>query len=169
MCKSAQRQGIRPSGLVIHTALEEHSASTTWGQDGVFPFQWAPSLPSSSVCEHEWNELLTTLFSIKDAGVNSHQVLDSGSLYEVGSERYWETKAGCGERRTRECQAFQLKQSGKSRLVRQHLTNPREGRRAGQVSGERVFEQRVEQDKGLIVINSCMGEIGGRDTGIPKR
>lgn len=147
MCKSAQRQGIRPSGLEIHTALEEHSTSTTWGQDGVFPFQWAPSLPSSSVCEHEWNELLTTLFSIKDAGVNSHQVLDSGSLYEVGSERYWETKAGCGERRTRECQAFQLKQSGKSRLVRQHLTNPREGRRAGQVSGERVFEQRVSRTK----------------------
>lgn len=148
MCKSAQRQGIRPSGLVIHTALEEHSASsTTWGQDGVFPFQWAPSLPSSSVCEHEWNELLTTLFSIKDAGVNSHQVLDSGSLYEVGSERYWETKAGCGERRTRECQAFQLKQSRKFWLVRQHLTNPREGRRAGQVSGERVFEQRVSRTK----------------------
>lgn len=51
--------GERLSGLVIHTALEEQSASITRGQDGVSPVQRAPSLPSSSVCEHGWNELLT--------------------------------------------------------------------------------------------------------------
>lgn len=79
--------------------------------------------------------------------MNSHQVLDSGSLYEVGCGRYWETKAGRGKRRSRECQAFQPKWSGKPWLVRQHLTNPREGRRAGQVSGEEYLSRGLSRAK----------------------
>lgn len=67
---------------------------------------------------------------------------------------------GDGKRRTRECQAFQPEWSGKPWLGGAVSHKPEGGDR----SGIRLFGQRVEQGKGLIVITSCVGEKNKRAT-----
>lgn len=59
---------------------------------------------------------------------------------------------------------FNLNGQGSPGWVGQCLTNLMEGTGAGKVSGIRLFGQRVEQGKGLIVITSCVGEKNKRAT-----